>query len=81
MVDEGGAHVGDVLRRRGADPVAALGRFWDGNVAAAAMVEGFRKLSLTGRLGAMSDVVDACVFLLENSLANSIDLRLDGGRP
>jgi NAD(P)-dependent dehydrogenase (short-subunit alcohol dehydrogenase family) len=55
--------------------------FWDGNVAAAKMMEGFRKLSLTGRLGSMSDIVDACVFLLENSLANSIDLRVDGGRP
>jgi NAD(P)-dependent dehydrogenase (short-subunit alcohol dehydrogenase family) len=55
--------------------------FWDGNAAAAEMVAGFRKLSLTGRLGSMSDIVDACVFLLENSLANSIDLRVDGGRP
>ena len=54
--------------------------FWDGNAAAAETVAGFRKLSLTGRLGCMSDVVDACVFLLENSLANSIDLALDGGR-
>jgi NAD(P)-dependent dehydrogenase (short-subunit alcohol dehydrogenase family) len=55
--------------------------YWDGNAAAAEIVEGFRKQSLTGRLGSMSDVVDACAFLLENSLANSIDLRLDGGRP
>lgn len=55
--------------------------FWDGNAAAADMMEGLRKLSLTGRLGRMSEVVDACVFLLENSLANGIDLRLDGGRP
>jgi NAD(P)-dependent dehydrogenase (short-subunit alcohol dehydrogenase family) len=54
---------------------------WDGNTAAAEMVAGFRKLSLTGRLGAMSDIVDACVFLLENPLANSIDLSVDGGRP
>lgn len=54
--------------------------FWAGNAAAAEMMEGFRKLSLTGRLGSMSDIVDACVFLLENSMANSIDLRADGGR-
>jgi hypothetical protein len=44
------------------------------------MVDGFRKLSLTGRLGTMSDIVDACVFLLENAMANSIDLPVDGGR-
>jgi hypothetical protein len=28
----------------------------------------------------MSDIVDACVFLLENPVANGIDLRIDGGR-
>jgi hypothetical protein len=44
------------------------------------MMAGFRELSLTGRLGLMSDIVDACLFLLENSLANSIDLCMDGGR-
>jgi len=54
--------------------------FWGGTPAAAEMMEGFRKLSLTGRLGFMSDIVDACLFLLENSLANSIDLCMDGGR-
>ena len=54
--------------------------FWDGNTAAADLIEGLRKVSLTGRLGCMSDVVDACVFLLENALANSIDLHMDGGR-
>jgi NAD(P)-dependent dehydrogenase (short-subunit alcohol dehydrogenase family) len=54
--------------------------FWGGSPAVAEMMEGFRKLSLTGRLGFMSDIVDACVFLLENSLANSIDLCMDGGR-
>jgi len=53
--------------------------FWDGNAAAAELVEKFRKQTLTGRLGSMGDVVDACVFLLENSLANSIDLPVDGG--
>ena len=54
--------------------------FWGGIPAVAEMMDGFRKLSLTGRLGFMSDIVDACLFLLENSLANSIDLCMDGGR-
>jgi hypothetical protein len=27
----------------------------------------------------MSDIVDACLFLLENPLANGIDLPADGG--
>jgi NAD(P)-dependent dehydrogenase (short-subunit alcohol dehydrogenase family) len=54
--------------------------FWGGIPAAAEMMDGFRKLSLTGRLGFMSAIVDACLFLLENSLANSIDLCVDGGR-
>ena len=53
--------------------------FWAGNAAAADLMEGFRKQSLTGRLGSMSEVVDAAVFLLENSWANGIDLPLDGG--
>lgn len=53
--------------------------YWDGNAAAAELLEKFRALSLTRRLGSMDDVVDACVFLLENSLANTIDLPLDGG--
>jgi NAD(P)-dependent dehydrogenase (short-subunit alcohol dehydrogenase family) len=44
-----------------------------------AMVDIFRKQSLTGELGTMSDIVDACVFLLENPLANGIDLHVDGG--
>jgi NAD(P)-dependent dehydrogenase (short-subunit alcohol dehydrogenase family) len=54
--------------------------YWSGIPAAAGMLAGFRKQSLTGRLGLMSEIVDACLFLLENSLANSIDLRMDGGR-
>jgi NAD(P)-dependent dehydrogenase (short-subunit alcohol dehydrogenase family) len=44
-----------------------------------AMVDIFRQQSLTGQLATMSDIVDACVFLLENRLANGIDLHLDGG--
>ena len=55
--------------------------YWDGNAAAAEIMERFRKLSLTGRLGSMREIVDACVFLLENPLANSIVLAVDGGRP
>jgi len=51
--------------------------YWEGNTA---MLDFSRKLSLTGRLGSMSDIVDACVFLLENPVANGIDLRIDGGR-
>jgi NAD(P)-dependent dehydrogenase (short-subunit alcohol dehydrogenase family) len=51
--------------------------YWEGNTA---MLDFSRKLSLTGRLGSMSDIVDACVFLLENRVANGIDLRIDGGR-
>jgi NAD(P)-dependent dehydrogenase (short-subunit alcohol dehydrogenase family) len=55
--------------------------YWDGNPAAAPMMEALRKIALTGRLGTMEEIVDACFFLLENSLVNSIDLRVDGGRP
>jgi NAD(P)-dependent dehydrogenase (short-subunit alcohol dehydrogenase family) len=54
--------------------------FWDGVPAVAETMDGFRHLSLTGRLGFMSDIVDACLFLLENPLANAIDLTMDGGR-
>jgi len=53
--------------------------FWHGNPAVATVLEGFRKDSLIGRLGTMSEIVDACLFLLENSLANGIDLSVDGG--
>jgi NAD(P)-dependent dehydrogenase (short-subunit alcohol dehydrogenase family) len=54
--------------------------FYTDNPEAAGIVEGFHKVTLTERLGTMADVVDACLFLLENPWANSIDLRLDGGR-
>lgn len=53
--------------------------FWDGNAASAQIVEGFRNVTLNGRLSSMNDVVDACLFLLENPMANGIDLGLDGG--
>ena len=52
--------------------------FWRENTP---MLVAFRKVSLTQRLGSMSDIVNGCVFLLENPLANGIDLRLDGGHP
>jgi len=44
------------------------------------MLDAYRKLSLTGRLGSMADVVNACLFLLESPIANGIDLHADGGR-
>ncbi|MBS2546476.1 SDR family oxidoreductase [Catenulispora sp. NL8] len=55
--------------------------FWTENAdAAAAIVDSARSASLTGRLGTMDEVVDACLFLLENAWANGVDLSLDGGR-
>ncbi|MFF3559390.1 SDR family NAD(P)-dependent oxidoreductase [Streptomyces sp. NPDC002574] len=38
-----------------------------------------RKMTLTGRLATMADIVDGCLFLLENPIANGIDLTLNGG--
>ena len=52
--------------------------YWEGNTA---VLDYSRKLSLTGRLSRMSEIVDACVFLLENPVVNGVDLRVDGGRP
>ncbi|MET8964750.1 SDR family oxidoreductase [Streptomyces sp. NPDC004074] len=37
------------------------------------------KMTLTGRLATMADIVDGCLFLLENPIANAIDLKLNGG--
>jgi NAD(P)-dependent dehydrogenase (short-subunit alcohol dehydrogenase family) len=54
--------------------------FWAGSPVAGQLLEGFRKASLNGRLGTMSDIVDACVFLLENGMANGIDLPMHGGQ-
>ena len=51
--------------------------YWSANPAG---LEVPRQQTLTGRLGTMHDVVDGSLFLLENPLANGIDLRLDGGR-
>ena len=39
-----------------------------------------RSMSLASSLGTMHDIVDGCLFLLENPIANVISLSLDGGR-
>jgi len=46
----------------------------------AAALDRARGQTLAHRLGTMNDVVDGCLFLLENPMANGIDLSLDGGR-
>jgi NAD(P)-dependent dehydrogenase (short-subunit alcohol dehydrogenase family) len=51
--------------------------YWAGNEKMLAAVHG---VTLGGRLALMRDVVDACLFLLENPMANGIDLPLTGGR-
>jgi NAD(P)-dependent dehydrogenase (short-subunit alcohol dehydrogenase family) len=51
--------------------------YWAGNEAA---LEPVRKATLAGRLALMQDIVDGCLFLLENPMANGIDLPLNGGR-
>ncbi len=55
--------------------------FWHGKAELADTLAKFRAQTLTGELGDMADVVDACRFLLENRQANGIDLPLDGGHP
>jgi NAD(P)-dependent dehydrogenase (short-subunit alcohol dehydrogenase family) len=39
-----------------------------------------QRMSLAAQLGPMRDIVDGCLFLLENPIANGINLSLDGGR-
>ncbi|MEV6844866.1 SDR family oxidoreductase [Actinoplanes sp. NPDC051411] len=51
--------------------------YWAGNTS---MLDPVRHVTLVGRLARMRDVVDACLFLLENPMANGIDLPLNGGR-
>ena len=51
--------------------------YWAGNLG---VLDPVRSVTLVGRLARMSDVVDACLFLLENPMANGIDLPLNGGR-
>lgn len=53
--------------------------FWQGRAELAETLAKFRAETLTGELGSMADIVDACRFLLENRLANGIDLAVDGG--
>jgi len=55
--------------------------FWQGKAELADTLAKFRSQTLTGELGDMAGVVDACRFLLDNRLANGIDLPLDGGHP
>ncbi|ASY34026.1 MULTISPECIES: SDR family NAD(P)-dependent oxidoreductase [unclassified Streptomyces] len=55
--------------------------FWQGRAELADTLAQFRSETLTGELGRMADIVDACRFLLENRLANGIDLSVDGGHP
>jgi NAD(P)-dependent dehydrogenase (short-subunit alcohol dehydrogenase family) len=43
------------------------------------MLEATRSRTLTGRLAAMGDVVDAVLFLLENRSVNATTLDVDGG--
>ena len=51
--------------------------FWVGKDA---VLDPQRQRTLTGRLPRMADIVDGCVFLLENPAANNVNLSLDGGR-
>ena len=44
-----------------------------------ALLEGVRARTPTGRLVTMQEVVDAVVFLLENTGVNGVNLRVDGG--
>ena len=48
--------------------------FWEGKPLDADVAN-----TLTGKLPTMSDVVNACVFLLENASVNGVDLSVDGG--
>jgi NAD(P)-dependent dehydrogenase (short-subunit alcohol dehydrogenase family) len=45
----------------------------------AAVLEGFRAPTLTGRLATMDDIMGAVVFLLENPSVNDVSLVVDGG--
>jgi NAD(P)-dependent dehydrogenase (short-subunit alcohol dehydrogenase family) len=44
-----------------------------------AAVERYSSETPLGRLATMSEIVDACVFLLENTAVNGVDLIVDGG--
>ncbi|RKE10593.1 NAD(P)-dependent dehydrogenase (short-subunit alcohol dehydrogenase family) [Catellatospora citrea] len=45
-----------------------------------AALEPARKISLTGALPTVQDIVDGCLFLLENAAANGVNLTLDAGQ-
>jgi NAD(P)-dependent dehydrogenase (short-subunit alcohol dehydrogenase family) len=45
----------------------------------AAVLDGVRAATLTGRLATMADIVSASAFLLENPAANNVNLAVDGG--
>lgn len=51
--------------------------YWAGNDAA---LEFGRRVTVTGVLPTMSDMVDGCLFLMRNPSANGVNLSLDGGR-
>lgn len=50
--------------------------YWSGKTAA---VERYSSETPIGRLARMDEIVDACVFLLENTAVNGVDLIVDGG--
>lgn len=56
--------------------VVADSPYWIGNESA---LEAGRARTLTGKLPTMRDIVDGCVFLLENTAADGVHLNLEGG--
>lgn len=50
--------------------------YWSGKTAA---VERYSSETPIGRLARMDEIVDACLFLLENTAVNGVDLIVDGG--
>jgi NAD(P)-dependent dehydrogenase (short-subunit alcohol dehydrogenase family) len=50
--------------------------YWSEKTAA---VERYSSETPIGRLARMDEIVDACVFLLENTAVNGVDLIVDGG--
>jgi NAD(P)-dependent dehydrogenase (short-subunit alcohol dehydrogenase family) len=44
-----------------------------------AAIERYTSETPLGRLATMSEIVDAAVFLLENTAVNGVDLIVDGG--
>jgi len=50
--------------------------YWAGKPAA---IEKYTSETPMGRLATMAEIVDACVFLLENTAVNGVDLIVDGG--